>query len=72
MTLQFECTGFSRGLRALEDSGFRSCGAQAALPCGIWDLPGPGIKPMFLALAVRFLTTGPPGKSGCDVYSGNI
>ena len=30
---------------------------------GMWDLPGPGIKPMSPALAGRFLTTGPPGKS---------
>ena len=29
----------------------------------MWDLPGPGIKPMFTELAVGFLTTGPPGKS---------
>ena len=28
----------------------------------MWDLPGPGIEPMCPALAVRFLTTGPPGK----------
>ena len=28
----------------------------------MWDLPGPGIEPMFPALAGRFLTTGPPGK----------
>ena len=27
------------------------------------DLPGPGIQPVSLALAGRFLTTGPPGKS---------
>ena len=29
----------------------------------MWDLPGPGIKPMSPALAGGFLTTGPPGKS---------
>ena len=29
----------------------------------MWDLPGPGIKPMSPALAGRFLTTVPPGKS---------
>ena len=28
-----------------------------------WDLPRPGIKPVSPALAGRFLTTGPPGKS---------
>ena len=40
-----------------------SCGAWAQLPSGMWDLPGPGIKPVAPALAGRFLTTGPPGKS---------
>ena len=30
---------------------------------GLWDLPRPGIKPMFPAWAGRFLTTGPPEKS---------
>ena len=30
--------------------------------CGIL-IPGPGIEPMSPALAGRFLTTGPPGKS---------
>jgi len=29
----------------------------------MWDLPGPGIELMSLALAGRFLTTGPPEKS---------
>ena len=29
----------------------------------MWNLPGPETEPMFLALASRFLTTGPPGKS---------
>ena len=51
-------------------SGFSSCTASlavvhrlsCAMACG--NLPGPGIKPMSPALAGRFLTTGPPGKSG--------
>ena len=30
---------------------------------GIWDLLGPGLKPVLPALAGRFLTTAPPGKS---------
>ena len=29
----------------------------------IWNLPGPGIKPMSRELAGRFLSTGPLGKS---------
>ena len=28
----------------------------------MWDLPGPGIEPVSLALAGGFLTTAPPGK----------
>ena len=26
--------------------GFSCCRAQAYLPYGMWDLPGPGIEPM--------------------------
>ena len=40
-----------------------SCGARPWLPHGMWDLPRPGLKPMSPALAGRFLTTAPPGKS---------
>ena len=29
----------------------------------MWDLPGPGLEPVSPALAGRFLTTLPPGKS---------
>ena len=28
----------------------------------MWDLPGPGFKPLSPAVAGRFLTTAPPGK----------
>ena len=28
----------------------------------MWDLPGPGLEPMSLAMADGFLTTAPPGK----------
>ena len=35
----------------------RCCGAQAELLCGMWDLPGPGIEPVFPVLLSRFLTT---------------
>ena len=57
-------TGFSScGSWALEHK-FSSCGPQALLLWGRWDLPGPGIKPMFPALTHGFLiTTEPPGKS---------
>ena len=40
-----------------------SCGTQAELLCGMWDLPGLGIEPVSPLLAGRFLTTGSPGKS---------
>ena len=43
--------------------GLNSGGARAQLPRGMWNLPGPEIKPMSPALAGRFLTTGPAGKS---------
>ena len=29
----------------------------------MWNLPGPGFEPTYPALAGRFLTTGPRGKS---------
>ena len=29
----------------------------------MWDLPGPGLEPVYPALAEGFLTTAPPGKS---------
>ena len=29
----------------------------------MWDLPGPGLKPVSPALAGGFLTTAPPGRS---------
>ena len=31
--------------------GLSSCGTQACLLQGMWDLPGPGIAPVFPALA---------------------
>ena len=33
------------------------------LPCGMWSLPRPRIEPRSSALAGRFLTPGPPGRS---------
>ena len=52
----------SCGSRALE-LGLSSCGAQAELLHHMWNLPGPGIKPMSSALAGGFLSIVPPGKS---------
>ena len=55
--------GFSScGTRALEHR-LSCCGARAQLLHNMWDLPGPGIKPVSPALAGRFLSTAPPGKS---------
>ena len=48
----------SCGSWALECSSF---GAQALLLHGMWDLPGPGLKPVSPALEGRFLTTAPRG-----------
>ena len=56
-------TGFSScGLRALEHR-LSSCGTRASLLRSMWDLLGPGLEPVSPALAGRFLTTAPPGKS---------
>ena len=38
----------------------------------MWNLPGPGIEPMSPALAGEFLTTGPPGKSLCQILDSNV
>ena len=53
------CSGFSCGLQALGPGpsvvaacGPSACGTQAWLPHGMWELPRPGIKPMFPALEV--------------------
>ena len=34
----------------------------------MWDLPGPGIKPVSPALAGGFLTTAPPGKPYLSIF----
>ena len=63
------CEGFSScGSRALE-CRVSSCGARAWLLRGMWDLPGPGLEPVSLAFAGGFLTTAPPGKSSCFIFS---
>ena len=42
--------------RTLEHSRLSSCGAWVQLLQGMWNLPRPGIKPVYPALAVRFLS----------------
>jgi len=45
-----------RRAQAREPAVFGSCGQWAPLLCGMWDLSGPGIEPMSLALAGKFLS----------------
>ena len=46
----------------LQTRRLSSCGSQAQLLWGMWDLPRPGLEPVSPALAGRFSTTAPPGK----------
>ena len=46
----------------LQTRRLSSCGSRAQLLRGMWDLPRPGLEPVFPALAGRFSTTAPPGK----------
>ena len=39
-----------------------NCGSRAQLLQGMWDLPRPGLEPVFPVLAGRFSTTAPPRK----------
>ena len=39
-----------------------NCGPRAHSLRGMWDLPRPGLEPVFPALAGRSSTTAPPGK----------
>ena len=51
----------------LQTRRLSSCGSRAQLLRGMWDLPRPGLEPVYPALAGRFSTTAPPGKpSRCD------
>ena len=46
----------------LQTRRLSSCGSQAQLLRGMWDLPRPGLEPVSPASAGRFSTTAPPGK----------
>ena len=46
----------------LQTRSLSNCGSQAQLLRGMWDLPRPGLEPVYPALAGRFSTTAPPGK----------
>ena len=54
--------GFSSCSSRAPELGLLSCGSPAWMLCGMWDLPGPGIEQVSLALQGGFLTTGLPGK----------
>ena len=61
--LQSTCSepvGFGSCCSQTLEHRLSSCDTWAYLPLGKWDLPGPGIKPMF-ALAGGFFTTEAPG-----------
>ena len=46
----------------LQTRRLSNCGSRAQLLHGMWDLPRPGLEPVYPALAGRFSTTAPPGK----------
>ena len=48
---------------AVEEHRLRSRGAWAYSLHDMWDLPGPGIKPMTPALQGGLSATGPPGST---------
>ena len=54
----------------LQTRRLSSCGAQAQLLHGMWDLPRPGPGPVSPALAGRPSTTAPPGKPCPVLYLG--
>ena len=58
----FSCRAWALGAQAPVS------GSQALLLRGMWDLPGPGIEPVSLALVGRFLSTGPSGKSLIGIW----
>ena len=46
----------------LQTCRLSNCGSRAQLLHGMWDLPTPGLEPVFPALAGRLSTTVPPRK----------
>ena len=54
--------------RGLQMRRLSNCGARTQLLCSMWDLPRPGLEPVFPALAGRFSTTAPPGKPSHIFY----
>ena len=65
-------TGWGEGLSRCSswvlEHGLSGCDTQAYLLLGMWDLPGPRIKPLSPALAGRFLATGPPREVPANIF----
>ena len=53
----------------LQTHRLSSCGSQAQLLRGMWDLPRPGLEPVSPALAGGFSTTAPPGKPHSEQFN---
>ena len=60
---RLEHVGFRGCGSGARELGLSSCGTQASLLLGLWELPGPGVKLVSPALAGKFSTTEPPGKA---------
>ena len=60
----------SCGIQALGHVGLSTHSIQTQLPRGVWNPPGPGIKPMTSAVAGELPTTGPPGKFCFNILIG--
>ena len=52
----------------LQTRRLSSCGSLAQLLRGMWDLPRPGVEPVFPVLAGRLSTTAPPGKPPTTLF----
>ena len=57
---------------SLQTRRLSSCGSQAQLLRGMWDLPRPGLEPASPALAGGFSTTAPPGKPPRHIFKKQI
>ena len=64
--------GLSCWEHRLQTCRLSSCGSQAQLLHGMWDLPRPGLEPVSPALAGRFSTTAPPGKPSLSLLKDNF
>ena len=58
----------AQGFQSSRTQGLSSCGARGGLLRGTWDLLGPGIELVSLALQGEFLIAGPPEKPSVDDF----